>query len=445
MPDFRFEGMTTSGRSVQGIVQADSFKEAKKKIHQLASLHRVHVNKILKRRTYIFKVSRDGEKPIKGEQKAFSKEEVEEALKKLGYTIHRIDPKVIDFKLKPPASEIVTFVQVCTNLLREKMPFNEVLQLLMFDVQNARLREALKEINNDLRQGKDSEEAFIKQEAVLGKFTSRMLGLASKSGNMASIYESTGKFLERRLEFKRNLKSALIMPLFTLVILMLAIFFYIVYIFPKTATLFVRLGVTLPPMTATTLKVSNFLNDNLMWLILSVLIMVGGIVYFINSPRGKFLIDKYIIRIPVLGTLVHRTTIEIFCRVFYALYSGSGENIDAIRMAAEASGNRYFEHQIRTIAIPAMLSKGRGLVQAFEASGVFTKLALARFRSGAETGTVKATALQIANYYESETSFKLKNTIEFIQLSVAMVITIVVTALTLLSSETAMITPKMPF
>ncbi|RMF61857.1 MAG: type II secretion system F family protein, partial [Calditrichaeota bacterium] len=147
----------------------------------------------------------------------------------------------------------------------------------------------------------------------------------------------------------------------------------------------------------------------------------------------------------VLGSLIHRTTIEIFCRVFHALYSGSGENIDAIRLAAEACGNRYIEHQIKNVAIPMMLTKGKGLVQAFEASQVFTRMALARFHSGAETGTVKMAALQIANYYENETTFKLKNTIEVIQLTMAMVITVVVTALTLLSSETAMVSPKMPF
>lgn len=241
------------------------------------------------------------------------------------------------------------------------------------------------------------------------------------------------------------MKSALIMPLFTFVILILAIVFYLIYIFPETANLFIKLGVALPPITEATLKFSNFLNRYLIWLVILTLISLAGVVYFIHTPRGKYLIDKYIIKIPVLGNLIHRTHIEIFCRVFYALYSGSGENIDAIRMASEACGNKYIEHRIKTIAIPAMLSRGKGLVQAFEASGVFTRMALARFRSGAETGTVKTTALQIANYYESETTFKLKNSVEFIQLALAIVITVVVTALTLLSSETAMVSPQMPF
>jgi type IV pilus assembly protein PilC len=147
---------------------------------------------------------------------------------------------------------------------------------------------------------------------------------------------------------------------------------------------------------------------------------------------------------PVIGAIVHKTTIEIFCRVFYSLYSGSGENVDAIRLAAEACGNKYFEDRIKEISIPMMLREGRGLVDSFKESGVFTPTALSRFNSGAETGTVKMTAVQIANYYEKETVYKLKNAVDLVQIIVAMIIMVVMTALTLVSSETALVSPKSP-
>jgi type IV pilus assembly protein PilC len=113
-------------------------------------------------------------------------------------------------------------------------------------------------------------------------------------------------------------------------------------------------------------------------------------------------------------------------------------------MAAEACGNKFMEHQIKTIALPMMIQKGAGITEAFEATGVFTKTAVSRFHSGAETGTVKNTAFQLAEYYEKETSYKMKNAIDFIQLWISMIIMIVLTALTLVSSETATIKPKNP-
>jgi type IV pilus assembly protein PilC len=197
-------------------------------------------------------------------------------------------------------------------------------------------------------------------------------------------------------------------------------------------------------MTAATLKMSDWLMSN--WLVLTILFTVPIFVLlrYMRTEKGRFLADKYLIRIPVLGSMLHKTAIEIFCRVFYALYSGSGENIEIIRMAAEACGNKYMEHQIKTIAIPMMLERGKGLTEAFEATGVFTKTAISRFASGAETGTVKATALQLAEYYEKETSYRMKNAIEVIQLTVSMVMMIVLTALTLVSSETALVKPETP-
>ena len=229
-----------------------------------------------------------------------------------------------------------------------------------------------------------------------------------------------------------------------MLVLLGAVIFYVAYIFPETALLFMKLGMELPPMTAATLELSNFLVNNI-WMLLFVGISPLFVAfYFFRSPKGRFLFDKYIISLPIIGTLIHKVAIEIFCRVFYALYTGSGENIDALKLASEACGNKYIEHQVKSIAVPMMLSKGTGLVQAFEATGVFTKTALARFHSGTETGTVRKSALQIANYYEKETEYKLKNAIEFIQLMIAMVITIIITLLTLISSETAVMTPQSP-
>lgn len=442
MPDFRFEGTAAGGKRVHGVVNATKLADAKKRIGALESSRHFKTDKILPKRPFLYRVRRPGEQPVKGEQKAFTKEEVQNALERLGYEVLSVQPKLFHFRAKPPETEIITFVRVSADLLREKLPFNEVLQMLVNDIENNSLREAIKEINTDLQQGKDSEEAFMRQEKYIGKFTAKMLGLASKSGNMTDIYESTARFLERTMEFKKSIKSALVMPMFTLLILFGAVMFYIAYIFPKTAELFVKMGIKLPPMTQTTLDISDFLLKNMGIIGIIIALLAILVAFLLKQPKIQFLLDHMMIRIPVVGSLVHKTVIEIFCRVFYALYSGSGDSVDVIRLSAEACGNKYVENQIKTISLPMMLSKGIGIVQAFEASGVFTKTALARFHSGSETGTVKKTALQIANYYEKETVYKLKNVVDFIQIVVAMIIMIVMTALTIVSSETATISPN---
>ncbi len=444
MLEVKFTAEKQDGQAISGSLSVSSFSEGKKKIQRLAEKNHLKIKAIERKTTFLYKAQKGNDKPIKGEQKAFSKKEVEEALTRLGYKVISINRKLIDFQTKPPLADIVTFVKISAELLEQKLNYGEILSLLINDTQNKTLKETLKEINNDLKKGNDSEATFLKYQNVFGKFTSYMLGLASKSGNMAEIYKATAKFLERRQEFKKNLRSALITPAVTVFVLFITVIFYVAYIFPETAKLFVKFGIELPPMTAFTLKMSDFLVDNM--IIISLMVLIPPIILWqlSKTKKGSLIVGQMMLKIPVLGPLIHKTLIEVFCRVFYTLYSGSAESIEPIRIAAEATGNPYFEDKIKSIAIPLMLKKGTGLTDAFAASGVFTETALSRLHSGEETGTVKNTSLQLANYYESETVFKLKNLIEIIQVGIAMIIMVVMILLTLVSAETATVRPPTP-
>lgn len=444
MIELRFSATQANGRPISGNLSTPTLREGKAKIKDLVVKKGWALKSIEKKSTYLYKIRKGTEKPVLGEQRAFSKEEVVNALTRLGYHVVYVNKKLLNFEMKPPQQAIVSFVKISAELLEQKLPFSEVLTLLMNDIENKALKETLKQVNNELKKGADSETTFLRYEGIFGKFTSYMLGLASKSGNMAEVYKATAKFLERRMEFKKNLRSALLTPMITLFVLFLAVLFYVGYIFPETAKLFVKFNIPLPPMTAATLKISDLLMNNKS---LTALIMIVPPIIlwrFKATKKGGFIFDQYLFKLPVIGSLIHKTAIEVFCRVFYTLYSGSADSIEPIRIAAEATDNKYFESRIKNIAIPMMIKKGAGLTESLQASGVFTETAISRFHSGEETGTIKNTAKQLADYYESETVFRMKNIIEMVQVFIAMIIMVVMIGLTLVSAETATISPKSP-
>ncbi len=372
MVEYKFNAQKLNGQSISGTLTADSSADGKKKIQRLAEKNQLKLITVEKKSTFLYKAQKGNEKPIRGEQKAFNKKEVEDALARLGYKVVSVNKKLLDYQAKPPVSEIVTFVKISSELLDQKLAYGEILTLLINDTQNLALKNTLKEINNELKKGADSQATFLKYQDVFGKFTAYMLGLASKSGNMAEIYRATAKFLERNQEFRKNMRSALITPMVTVFVLFLAVIFYVGYIFPETAKLFVRFGVELPPMTAFTLKISDFLIENPYLVAAFCIIPPIALWQFWRTDKGKYMIDQYILKLPVIGSLVHKTLIEVFCRVFYTLYSGSAESIEPIRIAAEAAGNSYFEDKVKNVAIPLMVKKGVGVTDAFEASGVRT-------------------------------------------------------------------------
>ena len=92
-----------------------------------------------------------------------------------------------------------------------------------------------------------------------------------------------------------------------------------------------------------------------------------------------------------------------------------------------------------------MVREGKGFVESLKAAEVFTDNALTRFNTGAESGTLKKVSLQIARYYEKESKYKMQaHLFDWIQVFVSMIIMIVMTLLTVVSSETAVFSPKIP-
>ncbi len=445
MPEFRYQGINISGKPVQGVISAENSREGKKKIKSFAENKGIKVSRVQKKKQYIYKVRKGNEKYVTGEQKAYSCDEVERALKKMDYQVLWVKRKILNLDLKPARRDIVMFVRLCADMLREKLNYNEILSLLTNDMNNRMFKNVIKEINKDLKEGKEGEAVFSKHSSIFGKFSAYMLGIASTSGDMVSIYDSTARFLEREEDFRKSLRQALIQPMAVVAAMFGAVIFYIAYIFPKTAEMFQKFEIAVPPMTKATLYFSNLIQEYVFWLAGIFLLVVIMAVKFFRTEKGKYLFDKYLIRIPLLGNLFHKTSIEIFSRVFHSLYSGSGDNVSVIRIASEACNNKYIEKQIKEVSIPLMLKEGMGIVESLETSGVFPRTALSRFRAGAETGSLKHASLQLAHYYEKETTYKMKNIIESIQIAIGVFIMIVLIALTIVSSETAVVRPKSPF
>lgn len=444
MGEFRFTGAAVSGQTVQGTVYAPNKRTAKKKIESLASKHQFNLEALEERSTFSYKVRHPSTgKVVKGEQKAYAADEIEKALGRMGLEVLKVQKQFFSWDRKPATGDVIMFVRLAANLLMEKMAFNEVMQLLMTDISSQPLKHVLRDINSDLKSGMEAKQAFMKHQEKLGKFTAYMLGVASQSGNMAEIYEATARFMERKDEFKKSVRSSLIMPSITILATIGVFIWYVWYIVPETAGLFASFeNIELPPLTTFSLAMSAWLDEYGGIMIIAFLLMIIAFVIWARSDKGKFLIDKYMIKIPVIGSLLHKLNIEVFSRVFAILYSGSGENLEVMKVAAEACGNSYMEHRIKTVTIPMMMGKGAGLIEAMEAADVFTDMTLSRFRTGAETGAVRNSAQQMADYYERETTLKLKTAVETIQTFVGLFIGLMVAFLTVLSAETALIRPS---
>jgi type IV pilus assembly protein PilC len=434
--EYRILATDKSGRPLQRYVTALSLFAARKRARSLAKSYGWSKISISKKKSYSYRVLR-GSSQIDGVQSAYSKQEVVAALEKLGFTVKSIN-RFYDVRFAASSDEVVTFIGTSAKLLEQKLPYNEILQIMAGHVRDKNLRSALRAIVRDLKDGVDSRDAFLRQGKVLGHDTALMLGIASKSGDMKSIFESVSHFVERQADFKKGLLSSMILPAVTTLALVGALLFYIMYLLPKMVDMLKPVMGAMPPLTAFTMDASQILRENIIPILVFVIAMIGSFYAYILSENGRVWFDKWVTRLPYVGRILKNTSSELFCRVLGILYT-SGENIDAISHAAESSRNRYLEKQMKTVAIPTMLKYGTEFWKAMEMTQFFPEMVISRFRTAGETGSVKSTSVQLADYYEMENGYAMKNLVNVIEVGVSIVIMVSMVFLTLLSSETASI------
>jgi len=440
MKDFRVKGKKSDGSNVEIVVTAKDKKELRDQLERRG----VHIEKIEPRKEFNYTVTSPNGNKIKGKKYAFNANELKEAFLKHNYKKIKVEAVLLDIRIKPPYDTILQFINLSSFMLEEEMSYDKILEILSDEEQNITMKTALKNIQLELKKGKEGEEVFKGYADVFGKFPAYMLGLATKSGNMKEVYQATAKFMDREREYKKTLRSALMEPAFTLLLTILACLYYVIWVFPATATLFTRFGMDVPPLTKGTLVLSEWLQANWWWLLIITFLPFIIMFAYFTTDKGSYIRDKYLVKLPMLGHLLHKTSIEIFFRVFAAIYAGADNNIDTLRSSAEACKNRWMEHGVKEVAIPMMLRDGASLVPSLNASGVFNKQTLNRLRTGAETGNVLASAEQIARFYELETTYKMKGVILSVQNFVGMFIGVAILIITIVSSEIAMVSPATP-
>jgi type IV pilus assembly protein PilC len=120
-------------------------------------------------------VSIPGKKPFQGRQSAFSKDEVASALTKMGYQKYTINPVLFDLPIKPSNADIMMFIKLSATMLRDKMSFGKILEMLAEEQTNRAMKEALGQIETQLKAGAEGKEVFNRFGHIFGKFPAYML------------------------------------------------------------------------------------------------------------------------------------------------------------------------------------------------------------------------------------------------------------------------------
>jgi type IV pilus assembly protein PilC len=264
----------------------------------------------------------------------------------------------------------------------------------------------LNEIEDGLRSGERFSDTLEKHPKVFPQFYRGIVRSAELTGELDTVLARLALYLERDLDAKRKIKSAMIYPIAIAVMSVVTILVLSIYVLPKFKTFFASLNATLPLPTRMLLATTDFLQ-NWWWAILGGLVLIGvGIFGAAKTEGGRYSLDAFLLKVPVLGETLQYSYVERFCRVLSSMVSAGVNLPEALRVTTEALRNKVYVRGLSHVG-EAML-EGEGIATPLARTKLFPGTATQMLRVGEETGSLDDQLAVTAEYYEVELDYKVK-------------------------------------
>lgn len=348
---------------------------------------------------------------ITGVQKASAIGSIRESLE--GRNLHPISitqkKSLLQFEITQKKVAKRDLMHLCRQLavfLRSGVSVLEALNVLVEEASDKVTRSALDGVRTDLEAGARFSEATSRHSELFPGYTVEVLRSAELTGNLDEILDQLADYLDREIETENKVKSALAYPLIVMGLAVVVSVVLVSYVLPKFKTFFKTLNAKLPLPTRMLLAFTNWIGK---WgLELGGVVFVLAIVVFVGlrTTQGRAIKDRLVLKIPVLGDLIHTAIVERFCRLLASMTIAGVSLPEALAVTTAATNNSVFRKAL-TEARGAML-RGEGLAGPLGATGLFPGAARQMFTVGESTGNLDEQLRTAANYLDRELDYKIR-------------------------------------
>jgi MSHA biogenesis protein MshG len=308
---------------------------------------------------------------------------------------------------KPELDDVILFSRVMYTMMKSGVPITRALNSIITSTRNIQLVEALKDTLNSLESGRDLASSLARHNEIFPNLFISMVRVGEETGRLDESFQHITAYLELEKDTRQRIKTALRYPTFVVVAIVAALVIINYLVIPAFAGIFSRAGVALPWQTQLLISTSNFFIS-WWWLLLGGAV---GAVYWFNSyvktEKGRYWWDKTRLKIPIIGGIIHRVTLGRFARTFsLALVSGVPV-VQALTVVSHSVDNEYIGEYI--LNMRNGIEKGESLTRTAAVTNQFTPLVLQMLSVGEETGEVDTLLAEVADYYEREVDYDIKN------------------------------------
>jgi type IV pilus assembly protein PilC len=227
-----------------------------------------------------------------------------------------------------------------------------------------------------------------------------MVEAGETGGILDTILQRLSTYIEKAVKLKRAVQSALIYPVAVVLIAGGVIFLLLWKVVPIFATLFAGLGVELPLPTRIVMGLSRAIGTFAVPMIILGILGVIGLKKYYSTPAGRMMIDKLVLKLPLLGNLMRKIGVARFTRTLGTLITSGVPMLEAMEITARTSGNAVIEEAILTVR--KAIETGRTIVDPLRETGVFPNMVVQMIGVGEQTGALDSMLGKVADFYEDE-------------------------------------------
>jgi type IV pilus assembly protein PilC len=296
--------------------------------------------------------------------------------------------------------DIVIFTRQFSTMINAGLPLVQALDILSNQSENPALKDVTKQVVYDVESGNTLADSLRKQPKAFTELYVNMVAAGEAGGILDTILLRLAVFMEKNDALVRKVKGAMIYPGVIMSVAAIAITVLLVFVIPTFQSMFESANIPLPFMTRIVIDMSKALK-NYWWAMLGGIgISAWAIRKYYGTSDGQLVIDRLLLKAPVLGDVLRKSAVSRFTRTLGTLISSGVSILDGLEITAKTSGNRVIQDAI--MESRASIAGGETISAPLRKSQVFPPMVISMINVGEQTGGLDEMLTKIADFYDEE-------------------------------------------
>lgn len=360
----------------------------------------------MKSSNYLFKwqgKNKHGQK-ISGEIRASSLTLAKNQLIKRGIQPTKISPPSLLSQLttsKIKFDSISSLINQLASILESGIPLIQAFELLGKSQTQGQITQLIDELKFHVESGSSLADAFNQYPEYFNDYFCSLIEAGESSGTLDQMLKDLVKHREKIGAIKRKIKKTMIYPIIVISVAIIVSAILLIFVIPKFQSIYASYGAQLPTYTLMVIELSKYVQ-NYWWITLLACFgfYFGAKILYKKQPRIHYIIDKMVLKLPILGTLIQKSIYAKFAQAMSITFAAGLSLYDALKLIKNGMGNQVYIEAIESIR--KNVSSGQSLNESMAKTKLFPIMMIQMIAIGEQTGNMEEMLSKLAHYYEQE-------------------------------------------